>query len=368
MEIATTKSRYEVIIDEPNSSKIDPRFESVYRAEKYFLQDAKFADKAKLFNVPIEFRGTSQFIRTMLLEDSDSDDDLLVVHGFGGSWVTFYPLLPMLAKHYRVWTIDLLGMGGSSRPKFTATNHDEALEFFFESLEAWREKVGLKRFYVAGHSLGAYILGHYALKNSDQIIKFFLISPFGMTQKAPDADITESFNKRPWKERMRLKMMRWVWRKQYVPSQLYRGVGCFAKYWLNNYLTRRFRAEGETRDAFRVYLGAVFSLPTCSERCIYLMLKMPAFAGEVPLESAFLNSPPAFPIEFFFGDEDWMSSEGAKRVHASDKVNTNYHVISDSSHQVALNNPKELGERLILGKLSSNNQDDIRSTNGIFLQ
>jgi pimeloyl-ACP methyl ester carboxylesterase len=61
--------------------------------------------------------------------------------------------------------IDIIGMGGSSRPEFKCKNADEADEFFVASLEHWREAMGgLSGFILAGHSFGGYICGHYAVK------------------------------------------------------------------------------------------------------------------------------------------------------------------------------------------------------------
>jgi len=64
--------------------------------------------------------------------------------------------------------IDIIGMGASSRSTTfdkEKMNADEADTYFVEFLEKWRIAFGdLKGFYLAGHSFGGYICGHYALK------------------------------------------------------------------------------------------------------------------------------------------------------------------------------------------------------------
>ena len=61
--------------------------------------------------------------------------------------------------------IDIIGMGSSSRPKFTAETAEEADKFFIDFLEKWRIAMGeLTDFILAGHSFGGYICGHYAVK------------------------------------------------------------------------------------------------------------------------------------------------------------------------------------------------------------
>jgi pimeloyl-ACP methyl ester carboxylesterase len=77
----------------------------------------------------------------------------------------FYKIMKPLAEKFHLILIDLIGMGGSSRPAFTAQTADEADKFFTDSLENWRMAMGdMKDFILAGHSFGGYISGHYAAK------------------------------------------------------------------------------------------------------------------------------------------------------------------------------------------------------------
>jgi len=50
----------------------------------------------------------------------------------------FYKILKPLVEHYHLILIDVLGMGGSSRPQFSINNSSEADEYLIEWLEAWR--------------------------------------------------------------------------------------------------------------------------------------------------------------------------------------------------------------------------------------
>ena len=57
-------------------------------------------------------------------------------------------------------------------------------------LEQWRLSLGpLKRFYLAGHSLGGFIAGHWAVKchKEAKIKKLLLISPIGI-RPAPNGE------------------------------------------------------------------------------------------------------------------------------------------------------------------------------------
>jgi cardiolipin-specific phospholipase len=79
-------------------------------------------------------------------------------------------------------------MGRSARVPFTikAKRDDisgrvhEAESFFVDSLEEWREKMGLEKMTLIGHSLGAYFSAVYALRYPTRVHKLILLSPAGV--------------------------------------------------------------------------------------------------------------------------------------------------------------------------------------------
>jgi len=71
-------------------------------------------------------------------------------------------------------------MGGSSRPPFELTDSEETDSFFADSLEKWREKMGITQFILAGHSFGGYVSGVYASFYPQHIKKLLLLSPIGV--------------------------------------------------------------------------------------------------------------------------------------------------------------------------------------------
>ena len=81
--------------------------------------------------------------------------------------------LDKLGDSLNLRVIDMLGMGRSSRPKFTATCVNDSESFFVESLEQWRKSVGLKKFILAGHSFGGYMSVAYAEKYPQHVEKVF---------------------------------------------------------------------------------------------------------------------------------------------------------------------------------------------------
>ena len=72
-------------------------------------------DAFEITDVPITFYGEN-FIHTIQVGDR-SKEKLVLLHGYGGSGVMFWPIIKALASEFHLIMVDILGMGGSSRPK-----------------------------------------------------------------------------------------------------------------------------------------------------------------------------------------------------------------------------------------------------------
>lgn len=128
-------------------------------------------------------------------------------------------------------------MGGSSRP----SNFDESkitpqetVDYFTNYLEEWRKVMKLDRFYLAAHSFGGFIMGNYALKYHQHIIKLLMLSPIG-------CQYDEAFSNLPDKERQEIMAERfknrkgppawvkaialWGWNKKVSPFSIARFIG-----------------------------------------------------------------------------------------------------------------------------------------------
>ncbi|EGX93327.1 alpha/beta hydrolase, putative [Cordyceps militaris CM01] len=119
-----------------------------------------------------------------------TDETLVVVHGYGAGLGFFYKNLEPISRMpgLKLYALDMLGMGNSSRPAFRIHAKDkekqviEAEDWFVDALEEWRQKRKIERFTLLGHSLGGYLAVSYALKYPGHLKKLILASPVGIPE------------------------------------------------------------------------------------------------------------------------------------------------------------------------------------------
>ncbi|KAF1992201.1 alpha/beta-hydrolase [Aulographum hederae CBS 113979] len=131
----------------------------------------------------------------------DVDNNLVMLHGYGAGLGFFYKNYEALSRlpNWRLYSLDLLGMGRSTRPPFKIHAKDrqgkttEAENWFIDALEEWRIKRGINKFTLLGHSLGGYMAVCYALKYPGRVNKLVLASPVGIPEDpyAMSADMPE---------------------------------------------------------------------------------------------------------------------------------------------------------------------------------
>lgn len=86
-------------------------------------------------------------------------ETVLLVHGVAESSRVWYAWIPLLARRYRVVTVDLRGFGKSSRPP---SGYRWAAANLAQDLDRLMEKVGLENAHIVGAKLGGSIALQFA--------------------------------------------------------------------------------------------------------------------------------------------------------------------------------------------------------------
>ena len=121
-------------------------------------------------------------IRTLITEPSDPSNiqntPIVMIHGFLGAIGILIKNINALSKTRRVFVFDLMGFGRSSRVHVPG-NAMEVEKSYVSSIEKWRQKVGLGKFVLLGHSFGGFMSTAYALRHPDQVKHLILVEPWG---------------------------------------------------------------------------------------------------------------------------------------------------------------------------------------------
>jgi pimeloyl-ACP methyl ester carboxylesterase len=99
--------------------------------------------------------------------------DLVMLHGLTGNLAVWHlKLVPLLRDRYRITTYDLRGHGRSGMPRsgYTTADHVSDLEGLMAVLDVGRA-------HLLGHSLGADVALHFALRHPDMVDRLVLIEP-----------------------------------------------------------------------------------------------------------------------------------------------------------------------------------------------
>lgn len=69
---------------------------------------------------------------------------LVLLHGYGGTSLTFVRMFQHLRSHFQVHALDTFGVGLSSRGKWhNKMTREQAAEYFIDAVEQWRKSSGL---------------------------------------------------------------------------------------------------------------------------------------------------------------------------------------------------------------------------------
>ena len=141
--------------------------------------------------------GPGAVIRSILLEPDQPQEEekppLVLLHGFGCGIPQFYKNLDHLHSDRRLYALDLPGFARSTRVPFPVDAEGAECEFV-ETLERWREGVGLEQMVLLGHSLGGFLSLSYAMRYPSRVRHLILDDPWGMVSMPPEEEMREKFS------------------------------------------------------------------------------------------------------------------------------------------------------------------------------
>ncbi|KAJ2860542.1 hypothetical protein GGH94_005447 [Coemansia aciculifera] len=335
---------------------------------------------AEIMDVDIDSHGN--YIHTLVIRnggktveaEAQPRHNLVMTHGYFTGVGFFYRNYYDLSKveGWDIYSIDWLGMGRSSRPTYKgcrAEGEDKrvshAEEFFVESLEEWRKRMGIEKMTLCGHSFGGYMNSVYALKYPQHVEKLVLVSPIGLPEAPPDLEERmrngyapsntdkpkgsepESDPSKPSMQRVLLfRTAMSLWDRNYTPQWLVRSTGPFSRRLIDWYIGRFSLLTEEQRRGMAAYSHQIAMLPESSASALGDILRPGAFARR-PLVGRL--SAISVPTTFMYGSHDWVEHTGGLEVirRIGGRVATHLYRVPNAGHNMHIDNPADFNRFLV---------------------
>jgi pimeloyl-ACP methyl ester carboxylesterase len=283
-----------------------------------------------------------------LNEVPKSKEVLLITHGYLGSNIAFFKMYKELMKHFHIISFDFPGHGLSSSDPQTPESIDTWIEYFVSDINKMVEKLGISKFHILGHSLGCFIMTHYANRYPQKVKKMFLLSPGGVNRY--NAPFIKNFEKMIQKYCLVNFVAKKIFNKIFIqkksPMDFFiirslRGVIAHVVY-----KGKRLKLTREEQDLFvPLYQNIYYSNPS-SEKCAgYIFDRGPT--SERPLMPIFEKFHKSKDIHIFYGETDMMDHKLTASTIKEKELNISVDYIKESGHQIMFQNPKE-AVRMIL--------------------
>ncbi len=116
-------------------------------------------------------------IRTRYLMTGKEHEDVLVfLHGFGGHAEAYIRNLAEHGKHFRTYSIDMIGHGYSDKPDIP---YD--IPAYIKHVGDFLDAIGAQQAYLSGESLGGWVAGSFAIAHPKRVRKLVLNTMGGAT-------------------------------------------------------------------------------------------------------------------------------------------------------------------------------------------
>ncbi|QPG94917.1 hypothetical protein C2857_007301 [Epichloe festucae Fl1] len=317
----------------------------------------------------VELSGKNRALNEICVERQGEqvEETLVMVHGYGAGLGFFFKNLEPITRipGLRLYALDMLGMGNSSRPPFrihargTEEKIEEAENWFIDALEEWRRARKIERFTLLGHSLGGYLAVSYAIKYPGHLKKLILASPVGIPEdpyavnsSLPEpgestvqnefvqdqqattrghthddkthagAPVKDGGNQASAPKRPLPNWLVWLWDANVSPFSIVRFAGPLGPRFVSGWSSRRFNhLPPDEAQVLHDYSFSIFRQKGSGEYALAYILAPGAYArrpvinrihqvGRQPIPQASGAKETGIPIVFMYGENDWMDVAG----------------------------------------------------------
>ncbi|HEU4480377.1 MAG TPA: alpha/beta fold hydrolase [Actinomycetota bacterium] len=125
--------------------------------------------------VPVRNLGIS----TLVAGPRDAEP-MVLIHGLGATKASMLPIIPELAKSFRIYALDLPGFGSSSKPR---GRYDAP--WFAERVFGFMDSLGLSSATLVGNSMGGRIAQEMAMRDPERVDRAICLCPATAFSRRP---------------------------------------------------------------------------------------------------------------------------------------------------------------------------------------
>jgi haloacetate dehalogenase len=135
---------------------------------------------------------------TIFVRRSGSGSPLLLLHGFPETHLMWRKVAPILARRFTVACADLRGYGRSGCPRSEADHAPYSKRAMARDMVAIMERLGFRRFAVAGHDRGGRVAYRLALDHPERVHRTAVLDIIPTEEAWARADARFAFAFWPW--------------------------------------------------------------------------------------------------------------------------------------------------------------------------
>lgn len=291
--------------------------------------------------------GENEFLHVTEINTSKDKElpKLLMLHGFGGSNTNFYKMFGPLSLDFHVVSVDIPGMGLSSRDSFPDTFESlgDCVDFVVSQMHGLVESLGWKRFSIIAHSMGSFFSGHFFDAFEHLVDKIFLLSPAGFNRciSTEKKSIENCFGEFCWWQKHLLAFLApKIFGQKKSPFELMPDA--LLDYGIDHYYSSgEYGFSASEREKMGQLSKIHLRLPQKGERFVGHVFDWSLQTSQ-PLSEVFARHPHrAKDVAILYGEIDWMdfdkSLQSAKHLGLH---GISFFQIQNSDHQILFHSPQ----------------------------
>ena len=261
--------------------------------------------------------------------------------------MVFFKMYQILKEHFYIISFDLMGKGLSSSDKETPKSTQGWIDYFLKDINTFAEKLNLKQFHILGHSLGGYVMGHFANRFPQKIQHIFLLSPGGVNLENLEYKkrIENRYKKSNWfMKKFADSIKNKIFKEKKSPMDHF-VAGMFSGTIIKKFYGLRLGlSESEQKLFHKLFLKIRETKPS-SEKCLgYLFNEGPM--SDIPLMPILKKLHNKKNICIMFGSMDWMDHKLTTKIIKDNKLEIEIETIQNAGHQLIFQNPTETANNI----------------------